>query len=115
MKIDLRTNPHFRRSGTFVALFQKYRQGAQYLFAAETSLLAGPYIFLSGQEVLPIGGVTGSSPFPTVHQLAADVASGKLRLVITPNISDPRIVWVESHCDDLVPATAAIGIYSCTP
>ncbi|MGP0110799.1 MAG: ArnT family glycosyltransferase [Acidimicrobiales bacterium] len=43
---------------------ERARRGAPYLMATETSALAAPLIFVSGQEVLPIGATPAPSPSP---------------------------------------------------
>ena len=42
------------------------RNGAPDLMATQTSVLAAPIIFTTGQEILPIGGYTGTIPEPAV-------------------------------------------------
>jgi 4-amino-4-deoxy-L-arabinose transferase-like glycosyltransferase len=71
------------------------------LFGADTSGAAQNYILYSGQEVLPIGGFLGNVPAPTLATLQADINSGYVRfflLPVSPAGSDPRVLWIESHC-----------------
>jgi hypothetical protein len=71
------------------------------LFGADTSGLAQSYILYSGLEVLPIGGYLGNVPAPTLPQLKADISRGYVRffvLPVSPAGSDPRVLWIESHC-----------------
>ena len=71
------------------------------LFAVDTSGLAENYILYSGLEVLPIGGYLGNVPAPTLATLQADVNGGYAHvflLPVSPSGSDPRVLWIESHC-----------------
>jgi 4-amino-4-deoxy-L-arabinose transferase-like glycosyltransferase len=73
--------------------------GAPYLMATQTSALAAPFIFVSGREVLPIGGYTGAIPAPTLAQLQSMIQEGKFHLVLQTRLaSDPRLVWVTKNC-----------------
>jgi NaMN:DMB phosphoribosyltransferase len=102
---------------------EKARGAAPDLAATQTAVLAAPFIYATGQEVLPIGGYTGSIPAPTVRHLAALVAAGAFHLVLTAvTTNDPRIVWVRHHCISVpTPPNAAnsgavlpVGIYYCS-
>ncbi|MFZ0664715.1 MAG: hypothetical protein WAM97_03100, partial [Acidimicrobiales bacterium] len=78
---------------------ESVRDGAPDLMATQTSVLAASFIFLTGQEVLPIGGYTGTIPAPTVASLERMVAAGQFHLVIAgPYTTDPRIAWIAGHC-----------------
>jgi 4-amino-4-deoxy-L-arabinose transferase-like glycosyltransferase len=98
----------------------RFDQGATYTFATHSSLVASPFIFATGREILPIGGFTGLAPFPTVAQLRADVTRGALRFVLANRSDDSRIQWVRTHCQALNPTLpgrqpAPLGLYLCTP
>ncbi len=74
---------------------------ADALFGTDTSGLAQNYILYSGREVLPIGGYLGNVPAPTLATLQADISRGYVRLFIlpvSPEGTDPRVRWLESHC-----------------
>ena len=112
------------RNAVGLARIRSARGGAPYLFAAQTSALAAPYIFATGDEVLPIGGYTGNSPAPTVARIRQLVAAGAFHLVLAgPSTDDPRIHWIARHCQDLgsptgtggVPGARAIQAYFCLP
>jgi hypothetical protein len=103
---------------------EQAQAGAPDLIATQTSVLAAPFIFATGQEVLPIGGYTGRIPEPTVSRMAALVAAGAFHLVIAvAGSSDPRVEWVAHHCLKLrTPPDAApsgvvldVDVYYCTP
>jgi 4-amino-4-deoxy-L-arabinose transferase-like glycosyltransferase len=69
------------------------------LMATQTSAVAAPFIYDSGQEVVPIGGFTGTIPEPSLPSLQAMIARGEFHLVIqAPTVTDPRLVWVARHC-----------------
>ncbi len=82
--------------------------------ATQTSVLAAPFIFATGQEVLPIGGYTGTAPSPTVAGIRRMVALGRFHLVLAAHAStDPRITWIATHCllapPPKAPASDVIG------
>ena len=83
---------------------ERARNGAPFLMATQTSVLAAPFIFTSGQEVLPIGGFTGTIPAPTLGALISLVRHGAFHLVIqSPTTRDPRLVWIARHCLPVAP------------
>ena len=74
---------------------QAVRHGAPDLMAAQTSVLAAPLIFATGQEVLPIGGYTGTIPEPSVATLRSMVDVGTFHLAVTAgNNKDSRVIWI---------------------
>jgi 4-amino-4-deoxy-L-arabinose transferase-like glycosyltransferase len=80
------------------------------LMATQTSAVAAPFVYDSGQEVVPIGGFTGTVPQPTLAGLRAMIARGDFHLVIqAPTVSDPRLAWVAQHCFALPAAAGASG------
>ncbi len=91
------------------------RFGAPDLMAAQTSALAAPFIYVSGLEVLPIGGFTGTTPAPTLAQLESMIRDQQFHLVLlTRNATDPRLVWITKTCK-LVPNStkAQLVAYFC--
>jgi 4-amino-4-deoxy-L-arabinose transferase-like glycosyltransferase len=89
-----------------VAQLERARFGAPDLMATQTSALASPFIYASGQEVVPIGGYTGTIPEPSLARLQAMISAGDFHIVLqTRTASDPRLVWVAQHCR-LLPSTA---------
>jgi len=86
------------------------RNGAPDLMATQTSVLAAPFIYATGQEILPIGGYTGTNPSPTVPALRRMVGEGRFHLVLAAQGSaDSRIVWIHQHCAALPPASGTAG------
>jgi 4-amino-4-deoxy-L-arabinose transferase-like glycosyltransferase len=90
------------------------------LQAVDTSFAAAPLIMLTGREFLPIGGVTGSNPSPSLKQLIHLVDTGRLSqfyIPVHPPGDDPRLDWVRSHCqnvDTLLHRTViSLGLYNC--
>jgi 4-amino-4-deoxy-L-arabinose transferase-like glycosyltransferase len=76
------------------------------LWAADTSGYAQNYILYSGREVLPIGGILGNVPAPTLATLKSDIRRGYVTifvLPVSPSGSDPRVRWIESNCYRLTP------------
>lgn len=103
-----------------VNALQRLEGGTRYVFATDSSLVAAPFIFGTGAEVLPVGGFTGRLPSPTLEQLRRDIARGRLRFVLAGRTTDPRFVWIAAHCRSLdpkgrSPAGAPIGLYLCLP
>jgi 4-amino-4-deoxy-L-arabinose transferase-like glycosyltransferase len=104
-----------------VPRLEKVRNGAPDLMAVQSSVLASPFIFATGQEVLPIGGYTGTEPEPSVSDLEKMVAKGNFHLVLAPMGSRlPQVVWIRRHCLRLnaTKATAVIGplrVFYCSP
>ncbi len=73
--------------------------GAPDLMAAQTSALAAPFIYVSGLEVLPIGGYTGTAPAPSLAQLKSMIRERQFHLVLqTRTATDPRLVWITNNC-----------------
>ena len=72
-----------------LAEIERVRRGAPYLFAAQTSAVAAPYIYVTGEEVLPLGGYTGTEPAPSARAVASSILEQKfhLALVASPGAS----------------------------
>ncbi|MFF7901936.1 glycosyltransferase family 39 protein [Streptomyces sp. NPDC007920] len=102
-----------------------HQGSATYVFATTGWRGASPYILATGAHVLPLGGYSGSVPFPTEAQFRHLVDSGKLRYVLlgaggrgrgalsgnrTGNGTGAMQItaWVRSACA-LVPASAYGG------
>jgi 4-amino-4-deoxy-L-arabinose transferase-like glycosyltransferase len=81
-----------------IVALQNLRQGAPYVMAAQTAVLPSVIIFDSGLEALPIGGLTGTIPSPTLSQLQADIRAGRFHLVWIATADDPRLKWIATHC-----------------
>ncbi|HXN59995.1 MAG TPA: glycosyltransferase family 39 protein [Acidimicrobiales bacterium] len=101
---------------------EQVRRGAPYLMATQTSAVAAEFIYDTGEEVLPLGGYTGTIPSPTASATAALVAAKQfhLALVASPGAT-PGAAWVVAHCLHVSPHAAAPGpaprlkIYYCLP
>jgi hypothetical protein len=84
---------------------EQVRNGAPYLFAAQTSVLASPYVYATGDEVLPIGGFTGTIPEPSVGRVRSMVAAGDFHLVLTgPHPVGGAVGWIAEHCQHVAAA-----------
>jgi 4-amino-4-deoxy-L-arabinose transferase-like glycosyltransferase len=93
-------------AAALVPTLENAQLGAPDLMAAQTSALAAAFIYVSGLEVLPIGGYTGTTPTPTLAQLESMIREGRFHLVLqTRNATDPRLVWISKNCQ-FVPNSA---------
>jgi 4-amino-4-deoxy-L-arabinose transferase-like glycosyltransferase len=59
-----------------------HRDGAAYLFAVSSWETASPYIEATGQEVMPMGGFSGSVPEPTLARVQQLVKTGQLKFFL---------------------------------
>jgi 4-amino-4-deoxy-L-arabinose transferase-like glycosyltransferase len=59
-----------------------HRDGASYLMAVESWETASPYILATGQEVMPMGGFSGSVPSPTLAAVQQLVRTGQLKFFL---------------------------------
>jgi len=94
---------------------ERDRRGSSILVTTQTSLVASPFIFYSGEEALPIGGFTGTIPEPTLAQLIAKVAAGQVHLVIASSTTDPRLAWVAAHCLHVASRSSSLITFYCLP
>jgi len=78
--------------------------------AAQTGVVPSLVIYDSGLEALPIGGLTGTIPSPTLGQLQADIRAGRFHLVWIATDTDPRLKWIATHCVQMSPR-----FYTCQP
>ena len=95
-----------------------HRAGASYLMAVSSWTEASPYILATGQEVMAMGGFSGSVPEPTLSHVKQLVSSGQLRFFLVsgtgtggfaarggPGATTQAITsWVERSCTK-IPAT----------
>jgi 4-amino-4-deoxy-L-arabinose transferase-like glycosyltransferase len=87
--------------------------GSRYLAATYTSALASPFIYATGEEILPIGGFDGRTPVPSVATLRADVASGALHTVLLVPANDPRVAWALDNCRFVPTKVRIVQTYFC--
>jgi hypothetical protein len=110
-------------TAALIPRLEQARAGAPYLMATQTSALAAPFIFVSGQEVLPIGGFTGTIPEPSLSTIKSMIRDGRFHLVLqSPTTTDPRFVWIAHHCARVaqptgtdVPSGGRYAIFYCLP
>lgn len=109
------------QAGDIITWLEQNDPGSTYLLATTNSSDAGPFI-TAGVSVLPMGGFSGSVPFPTTDQLAALVSSGQLRYVlISTNGGGPggqgsssaASRWVTSTCTAVTDGPVD-GLYDCS-
>lgn len=91
------------------------RAGAPDLLAVQSAAVASVFSYPRGDEVLPIGGFTGTMPRPTLDELRADIARGEFHLVFAFPTRDPRLVWISRHCRHLTSAAPPFQDYYCVP
>jgi len=98
---------------------EAHRDGAGYLMAVASWETASPYILATGQEVLAMGGFSGTVPEPTLTKVEELVHTGQLRFFLldsttgtgtgggfggsTDSTSTKISAWVEKSCSK-VPA-----------
>jgi 4-amino-4-deoxy-L-arabinose transferase-like glycosyltransferase len=88
----------FQVKGSLVTL-EKANAAFPYLMATQTAVLAAPFIWASGREVLPIGGFTGTIPEPTLARLQSLIRTGYVATFLqSPTTTDPRLTWIARHC-----------------
>jgi 4-amino-4-deoxy-L-arabinose transferase-like glycosyltransferase len=103
---------------TTIGGLESLRGGAPDLFAAQSAAMASVFVYDTGQEVLPIGGFTGTAPSPTLAQLRADIRQGRFHLVILATTDNPRLRWIAAHCQHLPTppgGQARLRLYFCRP
>jgi len=84
-----------------ITQWQTRQDGAPDVMAAQTVALPSIIIYDRGLEALPVGGVDGTTPSPTLSQLQADIREGRFHLVWILADTDPRMQWIASHCAQL--------------
>lgn len=111
-----------------------HRDGASYLMAVDSWESASPYILATGQEVMPMGGFSGSVPFPTLAAVKQLVRTGQLRFFLIGGAGGGGIgsfagggsttatieAWVRSACTTVPAGDYAAGagqqsLYACSP
>jgi 4-amino-4-deoxy-L-arabinose transferase-like glycosyltransferase len=109
-----------------------HRGGASYLLAVSSWTEASPYIEATGQEVMPMGGFSGSVPEPTLARVKQLVKTGQLKFFLLNGsgggfggggrgaTASTIETWVQSNCQT-VPAkdytgssTPAGTLYACS-
>ena len=100
-----------------LAKIESTRRGAPDLMAAQTSAVAAMYIFATGDEVLPLGGYTGTVPSPTAAAVSHMIAAGRfhLALIATPDAT-PGARYIATHCLHVAPAPSSVAkltVYYC--
>ncbi len=111
----------FQVNGSLVTL-EKANAAFPYLMATQTAVLAAPFIWASGREVVPIGGFTGTIPEPTLATLQGLIRTGFVATFLqSPTTTDPRLTWVARHCMNFTQRAAAqhavlpLAVYVCLP
>jgi 4-amino-4-deoxy-L-arabinose transferase-like glycosyltransferase len=109
----------FQINGSLATL-EKANAAFPYLMATQTAVLAAPFIWASGREVLPIGGFTGTIPEPTLATLQSLIRTGfVVTFLQSPTTTDPRLTWIARHCIDVTRRASAqraalpLAVYAC--
>ncbi|MGD0244305.1 MAG: glycosyltransferase family 39 protein [Streptosporangiaceae bacterium] len=109
----------FQIKGSLVTL-ERANAPFVYLMATQTAVLAAPFIWASGREVVPIGGFTGTIPEPTLATLQHLIRTGFVATFLqSPTTNDPRLTWVAHHCMHITPKASAphavlpLAVYVC--
>ncbi len=88
------------------------------LMATQTAVVAAPTIFVSGKEVIPLGGYDGTGVEPSLSQIKALVADNAVRLVLaSPTSPDPRYRWIARNCLAIRGRAplGRLGVFFCSP
>ncbi len=103
----------YERAHPAISTYLRMHQGdAKYALAVKYADNAGPYIMDAHLNALPIGGFTGSTPFPTIAHLEEMVSSGQLRYVLdigygepsSDGGSSPAMGWILQYCTAISPS-----------
>jgi len=94
---------------------ERARGGAPDLLAVQSAAVASVFRYPNGDEVLPIGGFTGTGPSPSLDQVRAAIAAGQFHLVLAFPSADPRIAWIAQHCRPLPDTPPPFHGFYCTP
>ncbi len=105
-----------------LAALEKANAALPYLMATQTAVLAAPFIYASGKEVVPIGGFTGTIPEPTLATLQGLIRTGfVVTFLQSPTTTDPRLIWIARHCMNFTNRAGAkhavlpLAVYVCLP
>jgi hypothetical protein len=109
----------FQVQGALVTL-ERANAAFPYLMGTQTAVLAAPFIWASGREVVPIGGFTGTIPEPTLATLQSLIRTGFVATFLqSPTTTDTRLTWIARHCTNFTPrasaqrATLPLAVYVC--
>ncbi|SFE38244.1 Dolichyl-phosphate-mannose-protein mannosyltransferase [Paenibacillus algorifonticola] len=86
-----------------LAFLKAHRTGEKYLFATNSYSTAAPYIIDSGENVIILGGYSGSDPVLSVDRLKALVAAGELKYFLVSQggrgggINNELTQWITSY------------------
>jgi 4-amino-4-deoxy-L-arabinose transferase-like glycosyltransferase len=109
----------FQVKGSLITL-ESANAAFPYLMATQTAVLAAPFIWASGREVVPIGGFTGTIPEPTLATLQDLIRTGFVATFLqSPTTTDPRLTWIARHCMNFTRRASArrtvlpLAVYVC--
>jgi 4-amino-4-deoxy-L-arabinose transferase-like glycosyltransferase len=85
--------------GGVLPVLESANRGTPYLMATQTSVVAAPFIWATGQEVLPVGGFTGTIPEPSLNVLQNYIELNDVHTFVQSSFTtDPRLRWIARHC-----------------
>jgi 4-amino-4-deoxy-L-arabinose transferase-like glycosyltransferase len=75
---------------SLVSYLNAHRGTTKYLFATDSAMTADPYIILTGEAVMPLGGFSGSDPILTNQKLANLVQNGTVHYFLLSSAQGNR-------------------------
>ncbi|MFI5781289.1 ArnT family glycosyltransferase [Nocardia sp. NPDC051570] len=97
-----------------LAQLHKEMPAVRYPVVANTSMVAAPFIFVSGREAPAFGGYTGTVQAIPTADLARMVARDEVGIVLLEPVDDDRVHWIEGHCKHLPgDSGSSIQVYVC--
>lgn len=89
------------QNSSLINYLRTNRNGAKFLVATPYANRASPFILVTGEPVMALGGYSGFDPILTSPELARRVASNEICFFIIPlrSNSDPALTdWVGANC-----------------
>lgn len=99
------------RDVALLSFLRAHTANAKYLVAVAGSLTAGRYIIGAGVSILPMGGLTDHTPYPSTAEFTELIKTGQLRYVLIDTRQHLKgtdtardIAWTVRHCTLVSPA-----------
>lgn len=92
------------RNSSLINYLRTNRNGAKFLVATPYANRAAPFILVTGEPVMALGGYSGFDPILTPRELARRVVANEIRFFIIPlrSNSNPALTdWVGANCKRL--------------
>lgn len=81
---------HLKPAQQHLVDYLRAQEGTGTLMAVDSWRQADPYILGAGSAVIPMGGYRGQIETPTMTELQADIAGGRLRFVLLHDLSTAK-------------------------